>query len=411
MKIVDFTKEKNKFTILSKDKNNREINIFLMEDLQLIGDNLFYPNILGFSHKTNKIYSLIKEKIMSLKKLKKNKNFKIDCSNINIKEKYDEPLFYFIYNTDNYYHFIYDTLPYLISYINLKNNIPNLKLLMSYSLTKPNSFYNFVKEFLEILDINEKDIVIAKPNCLYKKIYISNSYTHDLDSNLPPRKEIYSFYRMIVEKVKLKYKIKNLPKKIYISRRTWIHNDLSNIGTNYTTRRKLINEDELVKSLKKIGYKEIFTENLSTIEKILIFDNADYIVGAIGGGVCNVLFSSKKTNLSVLISPTFLDINKRFIFSFKNVKTKFFKSGKHIELGKWKLYMRVKSGNIIGEIEKIFDDDLMVSYTNHFVSGWNSKIKLKKSRFKKNKCIPLDNGLNSPWIIDINKFLKFIKKD
>ena len=44
-----------------------------------------------------------------------------DCKNI-----CNMPLFLFIYNTDNYFHFLYDSLPYLISYLHIKNDIPEL---------------------------------------------------------------------------------------------------------------------------------------------------------------------------------------------------------------------------------------------------------------------------------------------
>ena len=149
----------------------------------------------------------------------------------------------------------------------------------------PNSqkkdFYPFVREFLELLDINKDDIVLIDQSKIYKEIYISTSYTHDIDSNLPPREEIYSFYQSIVKNTKKS--IESTPKKLYISRRTWLHNDFDNIGTNYTTRRRLVNEDIIVEKLINEGYKEIFTEKLSTIEKIQYFANATHVVGAIGG--------------------------------------------------------------------------------------------------------------------------------
>ena len=313
------------------------------------------------------------------------------------------PVFFFIYNTDNYYHFVYDTLPYLISYRYMKSKIPNIKLLMSYPNSSRFSFYKFVIEFLEILDITDKDILIANDYTVYNEIYISSSYTHGEDSNKPPRKEIYSFYKDIVSIVNNKFKDKEYPKKIYISRRTWLHNDFSNIGTNYTTRRKLVNEDELVEILVSNGYVEVFTESLSTVDKIKLFYNAESIVGAIGGGICNVLFSKDSTNLLALISPTFLDVNSRFIFSLNNVNTEYFFDSKHVEENEWKKYIRVKTNDgIIGEIEDLYDDNILISYTNKFVAGWNSEVIFEKKIVNKKDCIRLDNGLNSSWIFNIN---------
>lgn len=388
-----------------KDTNNREINICKTKKIKLIGNNIFYPNCLMYSLDNGEIYKPINENIMSLLNIEDKFSFNIDN---NYNNTIDFPVFFFIYNTDNYYHFVYDTLPYLISFLKLKKKIKNLKLLMNYPNISKNKHYKFVLEFLEILDISHDDIIIGNQNTLYSEVYFSTSYTHDSKSNLPPRKEIYDFYESIVDKVKDKYKIDNLPKKIYVSRRTWIHNDLTNIGTNYTTRRKLVNEDELVDKLEKKGYKEIFTENLSIIEKVLMFSEAESVVGCIGGGLCNVLFSNENTRLFAIISPTFLDVNSRFKYSFTKVNTTYFNDTNHVENDLYKKYMRVKANDIIGEIEDIINDNIIISYVDEKVAGWNSEIKLKTIIVKKEECKLLDNGLNSAWQVNIPKLLEIL---
>jgi hypothetical protein len=275
---------------------------------------------------------------------------------------------------------------------------------MQYPNEQKNCFYPFVIEFLEILNIMKNDIIIADEFTQYSEIYISTSYTHDIDSNLPPRQEIYEFYQDIVSSVKDKYKPNIItPKKIYVSRRTWIHNDFSNIGTNYTTRRRLVNEDEIVESLKREGFTEVFTEKLSTIEKILYFANAIHIVGAIGGGISNVLFSPKTTKLEALVSPTFLEVNARFKYSLDCVDVNYNFNAEHIEKTEFKTYMRVKTKdeNIVGEIEKIYDNKLLVSYTDGSNTGWNAQNEYKQIELKMENVEKLDNGLNSPWRINI----------
>jgi capsular polysaccharide biosynthesis protein len=300
---------------------------------------------------------------------------------------------------------VYDTLPYLITYNQLKGKINNLKLLMNYPNYESTKLYPFVKEFLEILDIKDGDIIIAKDNVLYKSVYISSSFTHGIDSNLPPRKEVYDFYKKIVNIVNSKYDDNKIyPSKIYISRRSWIHNDMSNIGTNYTSKRKLVNEDELVDLLNLNGYEEVFTENLSTIKKIQMFSKAEIVIGAIGGGLCNVLFSNENTNLIALISPTFLDVNNRFLYSFSKVKTTLFNDASHLEKSDWKKYMRVKTNTgIVGEIEDIIDDKLKIIYTDKKIAGWNSQLNLNNIIVDMIDCEKLDDGLNSPWLINIKK--------
>jgi hypothetical protein len=353
------------------------------------------------------VFNPINEKIMSLDSVTK------DEKPLNLSRHFDKeintPVFYFIYNTDNYYHFIYDTLPYLITYLGLKKDKPNLKLLMNYPNPDSGSFYPFVKEFLELLNIIDDDILIVNSHTLYNNLYVSSSYTHGIDSNLPPRKEIYELYDEIVTTVKSRTKSnESHPKKIYISRRSWLHNDFSNIGTNYTTRRKLENEDALVESLNQQGYVEVFTENLSTVEKVRMFSQVDSVIGSIGGGVCNVLFSPPNTNVTVLISPTFLDVNKRFIYSFSNVNVNYFNDTKHVCDDEFKKYMRVKVGDIIGEITEVYNDEVLINYSEKFVAGWNNEVKFNTKKVKKKDCIILDKGLNSEWTLNIEKLLKTI---
>jgi len=274
---------------------------------------------------------------------------------------------------------------------------------MQYPNEQKKELYPFVLEFLEILDIKKTDIVLLDEYMQYKELYISTSYTHDIDSNLPPRKEIYNFYQDIVKNVNEKYSKSHLstPKKIYVSRRTWLHNDFSNIGTNYTTRRRLVNEDELVEKLKTRGYEEVFTEKLTTIEKILYFSNATHVVGAIGGGISNVLFSPKTTKLETIVSPTFLDVNKRFKYSLDCVDVYYNFNTEHVEKTEFKTYMRVKTkdGNILGEIEKIYDNKLLLSYTDGSNTGWNAQNEYKQIELNMEDVEKLDNGLNSPWKI------------
>lgn len=404
MKIVLFKTFEIYKSVYSPDENLREINLYKFKNCMVTGHGLYYPNVLLKVDDKQMVLPLL-ERTMSL-----NSGTIYENTGMTYHEEGDSlinkivdcPLFFFIYNTDNYFHFLYDSLPYLISYFKLKEEIPNLKLLMQYPNEQKNSFYNFVIEFLELLSINkENDIILVDKTTEYKEVYVSTSYTHDIDSNLPPRQEIYDFYKKIVETVKQKYGHFETPAKIYISRRTWIHNDFSNIGTNYTTRRRLVNEDEIVDNLQKNGFIEVFTEKLSTIEKIMYFANATHVVGAIGGGISNVLFSKKETKLEALISPTFLDVNKRFKYSLDCVDVYYNMNSEHVEKTEFKTYMRVKTkdGKIVGEIEKIYDDKLLVSYTDGSNTGWNAQNVYKQIELNMMDVEKLDNGLNSPWII------------
>ena len=391
------------------DENNRAIYKFKLKDCMVCGDTTFYPNALLYSRCDNKIYNPINENIMSLGKSTSQQTTK--CKIDAVTGEYETPVFFFIYNTDNYYHFIYDTLPYLITYQRLKKTVPDLKLLMNYPTPGSSTFYKFVTETLDILGIHAEDIIIAERGVSYKHVYLTNSYTHDLNPNIPPRKEIYSLFQQMVDTVK-REQIEpcGSSSKLYISRRSWMHGDMSNIGTNYTTRRQLINEDGLVNVLSDSGYKEVFTENMSMRGKILTFNNAKKIVGAIGGGLVNAVFANKDTELIVLVSPTFFDKNARFKHSFHNNPTTYYHNTKHVETGKWKKHMRAKvhSKGVMGEVADVTDNQLHIAYAPYNVAGWNHALKLETGIFDKTDCTPLDGGLNSAWSLDIEELKGFI---
>jgi hypothetical protein len=394
----------HKFEVFPKSDKFNEINIHVLNDVVFTGSSLCYPNLVLYSNLDNTFYQPLEESTMSLRNV--DSIHKINHKVENTSKTYNDPVFYFIYNTDNYYHFIYDTLPYLISYKKLKSVTKNLKLLMYYS--HGDKFYRFVTEFLEILKIDESDVVILNKDTMYSHVYISSTYTYGSDPKQRPRTEIYDLYKEIVENVKELNIKKQFPKKFYISRRSWIHNDFSNIGTNYTTRRKCENENELVDLLKSQGYEEIFTEKLSTVDKILLFNNAESIVSAIGGGIVNVLFSKPLCKLITLVSPTFLDVNYRFTYSLNKVNTYYFWDTKHTESSEFKQFMRVQSENVIGEIEEVLNDEILVKYSDEKVTGWNASMTYKTMLLKKEKCKKLDNGLNCSWSLNLETLKNII---
>ena len=142
MNILSF--KKSNYTIIKdKDDTGREIGYSYIENCKLAGRNSFYPNVLIYDN--NNLYSPYDEKIMSLNKdsfyddniyeiNEEDKNIEITEDNKNI--EITEDVFFFIYNFDNYYHYLYDTIPYLYTYLELKKEKPELKLLINY----PNKF-------------------------------------------------------------------------------------------------------------------------------------------------------------------------------------------------------------------------------------------------------------------------------
>lgn len=403
MNIISF-KNINFYELFQKDDTQRNIGFSEIHNCNLVGRNNYYPNVLIYSN--NLLISPYDEKVMSLNKDSFYDNNIYEFNNILTKKnKIIEPVFFFIYNFDNYYHFLYDTLPYLYTYLELKKNIKNLKILVNYPNKYKNEFYKFNIEFLEkFIDLN--DVIIHFENNEYKNIYICNSLTHGGYSNNPPRNEVYKLY----DNIKIQDS-KKTPEYIYISRRTWINSDKSNIGTDYTTRRKMINEDELVERLQQLNFVEIFAENLSTDEKITLFKNAKIIIGSIGGGMANLLFSNKNAKSIIIVTPYFLDINYRFKYSMENCNFTYFYDVKtYLENNKIPLYCRVKliKNNKIGEIIDFNENKYLINISNNDIAGFNNLIQYEKEWVNENDFILIDNGLNSPYFVDIEKLINVI---
>ena len=257
----------------------------------------------------------------------------------------------------NYYHFIYDTLPYLYHFFNERKIHPNLKLLVSPPEGRAD-LYPFVWECLQLLGITQNDVIFLNQNTLYNKVCVGSSLTHNRLSNSPPHNKVFEVLN------RMKGESKG-PEKIYISRRTWLHNNLENIGTNYTERRRCVNEDEIAELFISQGFEEVFCENLSMKEKIAMFSNAKVIAGPIGGGMCNVIFSPPETKVISINSPKFFDVNSRFEYSMSHTNLHHFD---HTEF--------------VDEIEESVESKGSLS-----ISG----------------------GLNSPWKVNIDKLTKFLK--
>ena len=131
MNISSFKKFNLYMNIFKPDENNREINIYKYDNCIPCGHNLYYPNVLLNNTDNGLILPLI-ERTMSLGSgtIYEKSNMTFNYKSKKINNIYNNPVFFFVYNKDNYFHYVYDTLPYLISFLKLKSQIPEVKLLM-----------------------------------------------------------------------------------------------------------------------------------------------------------------------------------------------------------------------------------------------------------------------------------------
>ena len=325
-----------------------------------------------------------------------------------------EPVYFFVYNLENYYQFIYDTLPYLWWYLKLKETHENLKLVTQLPTVHHTKMFQFVLDTFVLLNI---EYILLDPAIKYSQMFVASSLTHGENSNLPPCPEVFDVWTYLKEQALKRECSICLSSKLYISRRTERINDHSNIGTNYTQRRTMKEENELVEKLTSEGYTEVFPETWSMIDKIHAFHNATNVVGAIGGGMCNLLFSQPSTRSVVIVSPEFLSINYRFKFSMEHTKISYYIHTRvvplHPSYTDISRYMRVKcEDGVYGEIDSFFSQntnkdtqkDTQKDTKLQIVVGDTTSVSLTSKQQQKRivdlKHVQiLDKGLNSPYTI------------
>lgn len=438
--------------LADNDKHNRDLFAIRFINARLVnrikaGHAIGYPNCGLITHRNDApvLTNPYDDKIMSLQEGHVSTSHPLNlqvtgtehlAATEENKTSIGTTLFFFLYHFDNYYHFLYDTMPMLMSYIKLKEIYPDKKwrLLIQSDLSPNYKFFAFNADMIAKI-VPKQEWVHLGPNATWfhtNELWVPSSYTHGTMSNEPPRPELYAmFAQYFTTGLRTAMFSSWHPKaegpRIYISRRTWVHNKLDNIGTNYTTRRKLINEDALVSTLvDDLGFNEIFTEHMTTDEKINLFTRASLIIGCIGGGMANLLFSTQHTKAVVIVSPGFLDVNKRFVYSFWNADTYLYdRTYSYVEDPRQNisLYTRVRTHKTrqIGEVIR-FDPrnntyDVQIHETKddaRLITGFDHNDSYKVFSMKEDDMTCIDNGLNSPFctdIKDLTRYIKFIEGD
>jgi hypothetical protein len=223
---------------------------------------------------------------------------KCNSNNIYINDK----LYLWKVNVTNYLHFIRDGVPVLEDYF-VNNEYKDSKILI---MQNKDLIPNYVFQFLEHLNFINNIIFIddlcgKSDNIIFKNLCIPIF-------NNTKKIKFYKDYKIVkkIESLVHKFKLPNELKfnKIYVSRRTWIRIQNENIGEDNTQKRKLLNEDELVKYLEEKNYKELFLEDYDFITKLAILNNSKNIVTTYGAGVINFIFT-QNINYYILNSPSY----------------------------------------------------------------------------------------------------------
>jgi len=191
----------------------------------------------------------------------------------------------------NYYHCILDGLGCVQRYLILREQYPTLTLLINRTPRMDLENYPpYVGEMLDLLGVKWE---YTNPLIDYEILFVGDTLNQDATGKrIRPDPQQWSLIDRLVERAK---ETVSMPvyDKIYLSRRAHA-NPLNNrkevIGEDNTVKRGLVNEDSVVKILTDQGYTEVFGENYTLAEKIVLFSQMQKYISAAGAGVTNMLF-------------------------------------------------------------------------------------------------------------------------
>lgn len=192
-------------------------------------------------------------------------------------------------NQDNYYHCLIMNIGKLFQISSSEAEMVD-GILIPYHLTdvEARAFRLAIKQVfgdrnIEILRVQwGQSFEVEKIIFPWKAVSVFAGYTHS---------GVISFFRAISSSL---YAAGiSFPKRFYIDRRA-------------ACNRVLHNEDELVSILEQNGFAIIQLEYLTFDEQALLFANAEYIIGAHGAGLANIVFCKPGTKIIELMPHTLL---------------------------------------------------------------------------------------------------------
>jgi capsular polysaccharide biosynthesis protein len=149
-------------------------------------------------------------------------------------------------------------------------------------------FFNtsFEPEYLKLLGFREEQLFDTRQHRVsFEKCILGNS-----DHWYYPNKEdIYSLRKLVESQMPITKEKTN--DRIYISR---------------AGRRRVLNEDELIRMLLKYDFKILEDKPRSVTEQFQVYNNASFIMGPHGASFSNIIWARPNTHLFELFPQTYL---------------------------------------------------------------------------------------------------------
>ena len=181
------------------------------------------------------------------------------------------------YLSAGYFHWLTDVLTRL----ELINQYWN-----QYPVLLPEQFksISYITDSLDILGVTYAYIP-ESGRCQIHELLLTSytaptgNYNNELLNNLAMRFRKWALKNSLSSSNKYQKK-----RRIYISR-------------EFTYRRKILNEAEIVPILKEYGFEIVYAESMSLREQINLFHSASIVVGLHGAGLTNMLFMSSGSSV------------------------------------------------------------------------------------------------------------------
>ncbi|MDJ0554119.1 MAG: glycosyltransferase 61 family protein [Microcoleaceae cyanobacterium MO_207.B10] len=144
----------------------------------------------------------------------------------------------------------------------------------------------YQKKALAILGYPEKDLIIGTPKQPLRcaELYATNIWGGEIISDL----DIYNELSVKCPPTEPG------PERIYVSRQ-----DSRNL-------RRFLNEEKVIELMKEYDFEIVIPSKLTIEEEVNIFRNAKVVVGALGAGLYNTIFTEPGANIIVLSDPWYV---------------------------------------------------------------------------------------------------------
>jgi hypothetical protein len=175
----------------------------------------------------------------------------------------------------NYYHWMLDALPRLYALKQLKDQC-TLILPENSSEIETASILAFLKDIPQLVNTLP---ISNNETFLCEKMFFTPCISRDMCP--PPRDPVLAYVKETL--------IKHMPDEYSANNR---HGEMIYLSRSEMHRRRILNEEEFLPTLRALGFTILRPERMSLWEQIKCFQHAKVIIGAHGASLTNLIFSN-----------------------------------------------------------------------------------------------------------------------